>query len=369
MVEALYVHIPFCSYKCFYCDFVSFTNSDISHEEYIELLLKEVSLYTDLSWNLKTIYLGGGTPSLVNPKLYEKLFKGLSKIVKTDNVEEITVECNPETYREEEFKKIKDIGVNRISIGAQSFRKEGLEALGRKHTVEDSLSCIFSAYDAGINNINVDIIYGYKGQRAEDLEEELNLLEDLPIKHVSLYLLTPYEDTMLGHLYASGKLVLPDGDEVADMYLFSTKKLRDMGFVHYEVSNFALDGYECKHNMAYWMEKEFIGVGVSAWSYSKGMRFGNTKSMRNYVESIKAGRKPIQYEDTLKDERSLEDFLFIRLRTKWGIPLSYSHLIPEELWDFFEMDEESIRIKEDKMILINEILLRIYKNLYNVLRR
>ncbi|MFN3813241.1 MAG: radical SAM family heme chaperone HemW [Aquificaceae bacterium] len=369
MVEALYVHIPFCSYKCFYCDFISFTNPEISHEEYIEFLLKEVSLYTDLSWDLKTIYLGGGTPSLMDPRLYEKLFKGLSELVNTDKVEEATVECNPETYREEEFRRIKDIGVNRVSIGVQSFRREGLEALGRRHKVEDALSCIFSAYKAGITNINVDLIYGYQGQGIRNLEEELSLLEDLPIKHVSLYLLTPYEDTMLGHLHAHGRISLPDEDTVADMYTFSTEKLRTMGFVHYEVSNFALDGYECKHNIAYWIGKEFIGVGVSAWSFSEGVRFGNTKSMRNYTESIKAGRKPIQYEDVLRDERSLEDFLFTRLRTKWGIPLSYSHLIPEDLWEFFERNEESIRIKEDKMVLINEILLRVYKNLYNVIRR
>ncbi|SNZ14395.1 radical SAM family heme chaperone HemW [Hydrogenobacter hydrogenophilus] len=359
MIESLYIHIPFCSYKCPYCDFVSFTSSLISHQEYLQLLIKELGLYKEESFCLKTLYLGGGTPSLIDPSLYETFLKDLSLLVDTARLEEFTIECNPETYREEEFKQIADLGINRVSVGVQSFTERGLKVLGRKHTVKDSIDCIRSAFKAGIENISVDIIYAYPNQTLKDLKEELKVLMDLPIKHLSCYLLTPYEDTLFGRLFSEEKLKLPDSDQVADMYLFWVNELQSLGFEHYEISNFALPGYECKHNLSYWLGREFLGLGVSAWSYVKNVRFGNTKNMREYAQSIKEGRKPVEYKEVLEGKSLLKDILFIRLRTKWGIPKEYAHLIPEELLEFFKSVEDGIRLKEEGMLLINEILLRI----------
>ncbi len=359
MIESLYIHIPFCSYKCPYCDFVSFTSSFISHQEYLHLLLRELDLYKEESFCLKTLYLGGGTPSLIDPSLYKAFLKELLPLVDTTKLEELTIECNPETYREEEFRKMADLGINRVSVGVQSFTERGLKALGRKHTVEDSIDCIISAFKAGIENISVDIIYAYPNQTLEDLKEELRVLMDLPIKHVSCYLLTPYEDTLFGKLFSEEKLQLPDSDQIADMYFFWVNELKSLGFEHYEISNFALPGYECKHNLSYWLGKEFLGLGVSAWSYIKNVRFGNTKNMKEYIQSIKEGKKPIEYREVLEGESLLKDILFTRLRTKWGIPKEYAYLIPEELLEFFESTEDGIRLKEEGMLLINEILLRI----------
>ncbi|MGC8853182.1 MAG: radical SAM family heme chaperone HemW, partial [Hydrogenobacter sp.] len=162
-----------------------------------------------------------------------------------------------------------------------------------------------------------------------------------------------------GKLFSEEKLQLPDSDQIADMYFFWVNELKSLGFEHYEISNFALPGYECKHNLSYWLGKEFLGLGVSAWSYIKNVRFGNTKNMKEYIQSIKEGKKPIEYREVLEGESLLKDILFTRLRTKWGIPKEYAHLIPEELLEFFESTEDGIRLKEEGMLLINEILLRI----------
>jgi len=359
MIEGLYIHIPFCSYKCPYCDFVSFTSPFISHQEYLQLLLKELKLYKEESFSLKTLYLGGGTPSLIDTSLYKTFLKDLSLLVDTTRLEEFTIECNPETYREEEFKQIADLGINRVSVGVQSFTERGLKALGRKHTVKDSIDCINSAFKAGIENISVDIIYAYPNQTLKDLKEELKVLMDLPIKHLSCYLLTLYEDTLFGKLFSEEKLKLPDSDQIADMYLFWVNELKSLGFEHYEISNFALPGYECKHNLSYWLGREFLGLGVSAWSYVKNVRLGNTKNISKYSQAVKRGEKPVECIELLEGYDLIKDMFFTRLRTKWGIPKEYAHLIPEELLEFFESAEDRIRLKERGMLLINEILLRI----------
>ncbi|WP_340690669.1 radical SAM family heme chaperone HemW [Hydrogenobacter thermophilus] len=359
MIESLYVHVPFCSYKCPYCDFVSFVNSAISHEDYLKLLIKELELYKGESFSLKTLYLGGGTPSLISPELYREFLKAFD--VDLSQLEEFTIECNPETYREEEFKKMKDLGLNRVSVGVQSFKEKGLRMLGRRHTVKESIDCIMSAYHAGIENISIDLIYAYPNQTLKDLKEELRFIEDLPVKHVSCYILTPYEDTLFGHLLSKGKLQLPDADKIADMYLFLVEKLSSLGFDHYEISNFATPGYECRHNLSYWLGKEFLGLGVSAWSFVRDVRFGNTKNLNKYATLVLMGRKPAHQWEVLKGKRKLQDTLFTRLRTKWGIPKEYANLIPEDLSEFFEITNESIRLKEEGMLLINEILLRVFR--------
>ncbi|MEZ0360537.1 MAG: radical SAM family heme chaperone HemW [Hydrogenobacter sp.] len=363
MIEALYIHIPFCSYKCPYCDFVSFTQSFVSHGEYLKLLIKELELYKGANFSLRTIYLGGGTPSLLNPSLYEEFFKNLSSIVDIRKVEEITLECNPETYREDDFKRIAQIGINRVSIGVQSFKEKGLKALGRRHTVKDSLDCIMSAFKAQIDNINVDLIYAYPNQSMKDLEEELKFLEDLPVKHVSCYLLTPYEDTLFGELVAKGSLKLLGDDQIADMYSFLVNGLKELGFEHYEISNFAFSGYECKHNLSYWLGKEFLGIGVSAWSFIDNVRFGNTKNLFKYIEMLKRGEKPAIYREVLEGVELFKDRLFTRLRTSLGIPKEYTQLIPEDLLVFFESTDSGLRLKEEGMLVINEILLRIFESL------
>lgn len=364
MIKGLYFHIPFCSYKCPYCDFVSFVDSSIDHREYLLYLLEELRLYKDLSFQLKTLYFGGGTPSMIKPKLYGVFLEKLSSFVDISGVEEISIEVNPESYGLEDYKALKEIGFNRISIGAQSLREKGLKVLGRLHSVKDVFNSVDFAYKAGFDNINLDIIYGYPSQSLKDLKEELDVLKSLPLSHLSFYLLTPYEDTQFGNLYRKGLLELPEEDTIASMYNLICDSLEAIGFLHYEISNFSLPGYECKHNLLYWTYEEFLGIGVSAWSFVEDVRFGNTKNIKVYKESIKKGKRPIEYQERLEGKGKLFDYLFVALRTRKGVEKALLPKIPEYLKDFFKEEGDRWRLNRKGMLLINEVLLHL-KDVYN----
>ncbi|MEJ5338754.1 MAG: radical SAM family heme chaperone HemW [Aquificaceae bacterium] len=359
MVKGLYFHIPFCSYKCPYCDFVSVVDPVLDPSEYMNMLLKELELYRNLHIKPQTLYFGGGTPSLIKPELYESFFERLFKYVDSSNLEEVSIECNPENYILEDYRRLKDAGFNRVSIGVQSLREEGLRALGRLHSVETSLRAVEFARVAGFENINIDLIYGYHGQSLKDLEKELKILRSLPISHVSFYLLTPYEDTQLGRLYEKGLLELPEEDTIGDMYELICESLEGFGFLQYEVSNFSLPGYQCRHNMLYWSYEEFLGLGVSAWSFVDRVRFGNTKNLRLYAERVSNGEKPVEYEEKLEGDELLYDYLFVALRTSKGVEKSLLSSIPRELEEFFEVNEDRLRLKRRGFLLINEVLWRL----------
>ncbi|RMH06483.1 MAG: radical SAM family heme chaperone HemW [Aquificota bacterium] len=358
MVKALYFHIPFCRYKCPYCDFVSFVDPFADHGEYMNLLLKEAKLYSELEVKAESLYFGGGSPSLVKPKLYERFLSELLKLFDLGEVREVSIECNPEDYTLEDFKSLKSLGFNRISFGVQSLRDEGLKALGRLHSVEDALRAVERAHKAGFENINIDLIFGYPSQTLKDLKEELKLALSLPIKHLSCYLLTPYEDTRFGELYRKGELSLPSQDLIGEMYETIADTLEGAGFVHYEVSNFALEGYECRHNLAYWSHEDFLGFGVSAWSFIKPVRFGNTKNIKTYKQSILEGKKPVEYREELTGKELLYDYLFVALRTNRGVPEGLLSP-PKELEDFFERHQGRLRLNRKGFLLINDVLLKI----------
>ncbi|MEN3027943.1 MAG: radical SAM family heme chaperone HemW [Aquificaceae bacterium] len=359
MVRGLYFHVPFCSYKCPYCDFLSLVEPEADHRQYLNLLLGELELYADLNFDLRTLYFGGGTPSLIRPELYQDFLEKLSCLVDLSGVEELTLECNPENYSAEDFKILKGMGFNRISLGVQSLREKGLRALGRLHGVEDAIKSLNSAHRAGFERLNLDLMFGYHGQTLEELKEELDLLASLPVSHVSFYLLTPYEDTLLGKLHAKGLLELPGDELVGDMYELICERLESMGFVHYEVSNFALQGYECKHNLLYWTHQEFLGLGPSAWSFAGNLRFGNTRNLKLYQEKVNRGEKPVEHMERLEGRERLYDYLFVALRTRRGVEKSLLENLGKGLEEFFEEEGERVRLNRRGMLLINEVLLRL----------
>lgn len=359
MVEALYFHIPFCSYKCPYCDFLSLVNPHVDHWSYLELLLKELELYSDLEIRPKTLYFGGGTPSLLSPRLYERFLKKLGKKIDLSEVKEVTIECNPENYGLDDFLMLRDLGFSRVSFGVQSLREEGLKALGRVHSPEDALRAIELAHRAGFENINGDLIFGYHGQTLSDLKLELKLLERLPLKHLSFYLLTPYEDTQIGKLYNMGLIDLPDGDAVADMYELICERLEALGYEHYEVSNFAKPGFRCRHNLVYWDHREFLGLGVSSWSFIGNVRFGNVRNLQSYVNAIKEGRRPVEYTEILYGKEAYYDYLFVKLRTKDGVSIEKLPSLPEDIVQLFEVEEGKARLSRRGMLLINEVMQRL----------
>ncbi len=356
MVRGLYIHIPFCSYKCPYCDFTSLVKPDISYGEYIDLIIREAELYRDISTDLETVYLGGGTPTLLAPEEIEKLLDGLSRMFDLSKVKEITVECNPETYRYAEFKKLREIGVNRLSIGVQSFIEKGLRVLGRKHSAQDSLIAFEDARSAGFENINIDLIYAYPGQKPDDVEIELEMIEEIKPEHVSAYMLTPYHNTPLGLQIMNEDINIPDEDTLTTIYERLWKGLRSLGYNRYEISNWAFRGYECIHNLIYWKIKEFLGFGVSAWGFLKNIRYGNKKNLKTYVKSVAEGKKPVESRIYLSEKDLFEEFIMLRLRLKEGLPKKYKFLIPEHLESFFEETENGMGIKEEYMLLSNEII-------------
>ena len=356
-VEGIYVHIPFCSYKCPYCDFFSLTQAPISPDEYLKLLILEAKLYRTLEFSPEpTLYFGGGTPSKLKPHQIAYLIESLQKVWGLDAFSEITVECNPEDYDFQDFKKLKEAGVNRISLGVQSFTLKGLEILGRKHSVEDSLKALQNAREAGIENVNVDLIIAYPGQSLKDLEKEVENIARLKPPHISSYILTPYPTTPLGKSILSAEVKPPGDDFVADAYAFVCEALKDLGYDHYEVSNWAIKGFECRHNLIYWRLKPFLGLGVSAWGLLKTKRYGNTKNLKAYAFKVKSRSRPVEREEILTEEELLKETLILGFRTKEGVRSEFKVLIPGHLLDFFEEEEGRIRVKERWWVVLNEIL-------------
>ena len=356
MIKALYLHIPFCSYKCPYCDFLSLVDAPLNHEEYMNLLIEESRLYSHYERDIRTLYLGGGTPTLLEPDTLGYLIDGLDKVLDLSGVVEITVECNPETYTTEDFRKLRRLGVNRLSIGAQSFTEKGLKSLGRKHSVSDTVSAYHEAREAGFDNINLDIMYAYPEQKSQDLEVELEWIEKLRPEHVSAYMLTPYPNTPIGVEISRGALKVPEEDELACIYNGLWTGLKELGYSRYEISNWSLEGFECKHNLVYWNMEEFLGLGVSAWGFIGITRYGNTKNILKYAEFVRKGIRPVDKSVRLSERDLLEEFVMLRLRLKEGLPRSFKHIVPPHLRRFFEEGERGVGIREEYMLLSNEII-------------
>lgn len=356
MVKGIYLHIPFCDHKCPYCDFTSLVSSPVSHEEYMSLVLKEIELYKGLSISVETLYFGGGTPTLLEPHLLGKVVEGLDSVFGLSSLREFSVECNPSTYRLEDFRELISLGVNRVSIGAQTFSEGGLLSLGRNHSPDDIVRAYTHARDAGFENVNLDLIYAYPYQTLGDLEGDLKAIEDLAPDHVSAYMLTPYPNTPMGVDILQGVLPSPTDKEVARMYTLLSDGLRSLGYRRYEISNWALGGKECKHNLLYWTMEEFLGLGVSAWGFVGGVRYGNTKNIVSYKSKLLEGGLPIESRSILSDRDLFDEVLMLRLRLKRGLPPRWAELIPERLKGFFEFSQEGVGIKEEFMILYNEIV-------------
>ncbi|MCX7737795.1 MAG: radical SAM family heme chaperone HemW [Hydrogenothermaceae bacterium] len=323
MIEGVYIHVPFCSLKCPYCDFTSFVSFDEElYKHYVDTLLKELLMYREKNFSVKTIYFGGGTPSLLPPSLIYRVLDFIFKNFKTESELEITLEVNPNSYSKKEFKSIKQIGINRLSFGSQSLIEKNLRALGRDHKPTDTVRSVYGAVESGIENINLDFIYGVPNQSLKEIEEDLKLYTALPITHISAYMLTAYDETPLGVVVKKGYIELPDEEESYKMFKVVDQFLEDRGFKRYEISNWAKDGYECRHNISYWKHLEFLGVGVSAWSFIGYERFGNTKNINQYLEAVNRGEKAVILREFLDEEKIREERVFLGLRLREGIELN-----------------------------------------------
>lgn len=305
---SLYIHIPFCKKRCYYCDFVSFTEGSV--ENYINALLSEIDLYKDqLKRGVRTLYIGGGTPSFINEHYIKKILEKLDKYL---NLEEFTIEVNPDSFDEYKAKFYKDLGVNRLSIGIQSFDEVVLKKSGRTHNAKDALRAyeIASKY---FENVNVDFIIGLPGETWRSIESVVDFIRVYTPKHISLYLLEIHEGTLISQLYK--KL----SDDVYERYDAVLKFLKSQGYERYEISNFALEGRYSKHNLIYWANLDYIGLGISAGGHIKNLRYNNVSTFEKYYTKLKNKEYPIEYKSINKVERETLESIFMMLRTKWGI--------------------------------------------------
>lgn len=318
--SALYIHIPFCLRKCNYCDFVSVPLVEHRQEfaEYADLLVDELRIWgqeADFS-ALRSIYFGGGTPSLLPPAAVAAIIDRLP------TCEEITLELNPETVDAEYFRELKQTGVNRLSIGAQSFDDTLLKSMGRGHNSAQTLAAFAAARAAGFANIGLDLIYGLPEQTFAQWQHDLHMACALEPKHISLYGLTVEDNTPWGKAAVSGNLKLIDDDVAADMAEYAIDFLKQAGFHHYEIANFSKPGYESKHNTAYWQRDNYLGLGVAAASCCLEHRWSNSRCFSEYADAIRQGYLPQADHEYLNIEEILAEAMFLGLRMLDGIDLS-----------------------------------------------
>ncbi|MBQ8302913.1 MAG: radical SAM family heme chaperone HemW [Clostridia bacterium] len=280
----LYVHIPFCVRKCNYCDFCSFPEGKVDwRDKYIDALCSEIELYKGRNITLNSIFFGGGTPSLLSIDEFSRVFETVKQCFSLDSDIEFTVEANPKTLDREKLRSFVSFGVNRLSIGLQSIHENEMKMLGRIHNYADFKECYAMARECGIKNINVDLMYGIPEQTMDSFSKTLDDIIALRPEHLSLYGLILEEGTRF--FEKKDSLALPTDDAECDMYYLACRRLADAGYSHYEISNYALDGHKCRHNLKYWRDEEYIGVGLSAYSYFDGRRFGNSRDVSEYLSS------------------------------------------------------------------------------------
>ena len=317
---SLYIHIPFCAQKCLYCDFPSFARKDHLRKAYIEALNKEIINLREKHNNLEinTIFIGGGTPSVLESNELECLLKEIAKLNMAKDIE-YSMECNPGNLTEEKLEVMKKYGVNRISMGLQAKQDNLLKGLGRIHNYKTFKENFLLAKKVGFNNINVDLMFGLPNQRLNEWEETLREIISLEPAHISAYSLIIEEGTAFYNLYENDKLKLPTEEEERKMYHLAKKILEENGFNQYEISNYAKEGKECRHNLAYWNMDNWIGVGSAAASYINGKRIKNISSVEEYINSINEKGEAVEEIINNSKNDNMEEFMFMGLRKINGI--------------------------------------------------
>ena len=322
----IYIHIPFCKQKCFYCDFVSYANQDKYFQKYVQALNKEINNFIDNNeFEVQTIYIGGGTPSLIDAKYIEEILHIFEKRNLLKEAKEVTIEVNPGTVTEEKLRNYKNSGVNRLSIGLQSTEDKILKQIGRIHCYDDFLNTYKMAREVGFKNINVDLMIGLPNQKILDVKnslEKIIKLEPEPPNHISVYSLIVEENTPIEKMLESGELELPDEELERNMYWYVKNFLELNGYKHYEISNFAKLGNESKHNLDCWNQKEYVGFGVAAHSYIDDVRYGNIGNVEEYIKNCENGEfgKNKVIDEVENDIFSKEkEFMLIGLRKIEGV--------------------------------------------------
>ena len=314
--SSAYVHIPFCTQICYYCDFSKVFIKNQPVDAYLEHLIQETRSYE--IGKLRTLYIGGGTPTALSAQQLAYLLTELPKVMDLSEVEEFTIEANPGDLDPDKIAVLKDSQVNRVSLGVQTFDNKMLKRIGRSHQEQDIYDNIRHLKQAGFDNISIDLIYALPGQTMDQVKENVAKAIDLDIPHMSLYSLILENHTVFMNRMRRGKLPLPKEELEAEMFEYIIEELEKAGFEHYEISNFSKPGFESRHNLVYWDNAEYYGLGAGASGYVDGIRYKNHGPIRHYLEAVEAGKARIT-EEHLTLEEKMEEELFLGLRKKTGV--------------------------------------------------
>lgn len=319
--KAVYIHIPFCTNKCHYCDFNSYVLKGQPVMDYLLALEREMEQTVKRvpPVEIETVFVGGGTPTVLTPEQMDVFLRMVGTYFPLSHPNlEFTMEANPGTTDEDKLQVMKAGGVNRVSFGVQSFDNELLRRIGRIHNTDDVYRSLENARRVGFRNLSIDLMFGLPRQTADMLDRTLEAALALDLPHYSIYSLKVEENTLFHTLYQKNQLPLPDEDEEADMFRLSMRRLKEAGYAHYEISNFARPGYESRHNMTYWRNLGYYGLGAGAHGYVRGVRHVNVKGIQEYIEAAKAGLPRLESFDVSRGE-AMEDFMMVGLRMLDGV--------------------------------------------------
>lgn len=345
----LYIHIPYCKSKCIYCDFYS-TPQVETMEQYVQSLLCEAELRQGEIGNqfFNTLYLGGGTPSVMPLNLLSSLINGLSKVLSFSQVEEFTIEVNPDDVTRDYIERLRQLGVNRVSMGVQSFNDDELQAINRRHTAQQTIDAVHDIMDAGINNVSIDLIYGLPGQTLNSWKRNVEQAIGLDVQHISAYNLSYEPGTRLWVMRKQGKVQEVSDEDCIAMHDTLVEQLKDAGFEHYEISNFARHGFRSRHNSNYWNFTPYLGLGAAAHSFDGTIRRYNPSSIKEYIGKLGNGT-PAFIEEHLEWWERYDEEVMVRLRTSDGLD---SNLISKRYGD----KAHDHLIKQAKAFIIQGLL-------------
>ncbi len=377
---SLYLHIPFCHTRCYYCDFNTYAGILPMRSAYVRALLTEIGLagkmlqHTDgTRRRSRTIFFGGGTPSLLTVEQMTRLLNACSTAFAVDPDAEITMEANPGTLDQEQLMGLRAAGVNRLSMGAQSFDAELLKTLGRIHTPEEITQAVLYARAAGFTSINIDFMFGLPGQTMQHWHETLEQALDLRPEHLSLYSLIVEEGTPFHTWAQEGRITPGDEDLCADMYEYADQRLKEAGYLNYEISNWALPGHHSRHNLTYWQNLPYIGMGAGAYSSFANRRFSNEREPAAYIKQLKANRIPEAESEVIERVQAMSETAFLALRTATGLHLpTFEQRFGEPFAQFagnrlhvveeaglLEFEDGWLRLSTRGRLLGNEVFMRL----------
>ena len=344
----VYIHIPFCKQKCLYCVFVSFANKQELQKDYIQALKKEIQNWKNDAYKIKTIYIGGGTPSYIDSNYISEIINLVG------NAPSITIELNPGTVTKEKLLVYKNAGINRLSIGLQSTNDTLLKQIGRIHNYKQFLETYNLARNIGFDNINVDLMIGLPNQSIKDIKQSLEDICRLNPEHISVYSLIVEENTPMQKLIDNGELELPDEETERQMYWYVKDYLELNGYKHYEISNFAKPGFESEHNLDCWNQKEYIGFGAGAYSYLNKKRFGNISNLEKYIQNCNSNNfeKNVILEEAQDKNQQMNEYMILGLRKIDGISIQkFEEKFNENPILLFR--KELQKLHEEKLIIID----------------